>query len=494
MTALLARRYLGEYARRPINLVLLVVVPVVFVALSAGVVADFAKLLGGVGDSLSLEAATAGWAAAFLAGVAGFFHVSGSRDADRRLALAGTSPRRIVAARLASGLVLAWLAAGGALLALAVRTGIGDLPRTVGATAMFAVVYLAIGAAIAAVVRDEVNGSLLMLLVWILDVFLGPAMAGGSSVITRVLPTHFVTLVMMDAATRHAGALGDLGAALLWTVGGLGVAAAVFARTTRPERVRARAGAKAGSWSRLAAGLAYGLREYRRNLVMWLLLLLVPVVLITLSFAVTPASPTPVAVGGATRMIAMVDLHGAIMVPITVAFLGGLAGLFVVLGSAEGDRRLVLAGFRPREVLTARIGVIAVAAVLTTSVSLAVTAFDFWPRSWLAFAGASLLVALTYGMLGVLAGPLVGRLGGLYLMFLIPMIDVGIAQSPMFGAALPSWGRFLPAHGAVQVLLDGAFAASFTTMGALLQSLGWLVAITAVAALVFRRVAEPQRA
>jgi hypothetical protein len=221
MTALLVRRYLAEYARRPVNLVLLVVVPVVFVALSAGVVADFARLLGGAGDASSLEAATAGWAAAFLAGVAGLFHVLGSRDADRRLALAGTGPHRIVVARLASGLVLALLAAGGALLALAVRTGIGDPARTLGATVMFAVVYLAIGAAVGATVGDEVNGSLLVLLVWILDVFLGPAMAGGSSLLTRVLPTHFVTLVMMDAATRHAGPLGDLGAALVWTVGGL---------------------------------------------------------------------------------------------------------------------------------------------------------------------------------------------------------------------------------------------------------------------------------
>ena len=494
MTALLTRRYLAEYARRPVNLVLLVVVPVVFVALSAGVVADFAKLLGGAGDTASLEAATAGWAAAFLAGVAGFFHVSGSRDADRRLALAGTRSGKIVTARLASGLILALLAAGGALLALAVRTGIGDVPRTVGATAMFAVVYLGIGAAVGALVRDEVNASLIVLFVWVLDVFLGPAMAGGTSVLTRVFPTHFATLVMMDAATYHAGALGDLGAALLWTVGGLAGAAATFARTTRPERLRERSRSMPGSWSRLAAGARYGFREYRRNVVMWVLLLLVPVVLITLSFAVTPATPTPVELGGTTRMIRMVDLHGALMVPITVAFLAGLAGLFVVLGSAQGDRRLVLAGFRSREVLGARIGVIALAAVLVTAVSLAVTAADFSPRAWVPFVGASLLVALTYAMIGVLAGPLVGRLGGLYLIFLIPMIDVGIAQNNMFGAALPSWGRFLPAHGAVRVLLNGALAGSLGPMGMLLQALGWLAGITLVAAVVFRRVAEPRRA
>ena len=55
-------------------------------------------------------------------------------------------------------------------------------------------------------------------------------------------------------------------------------------------------------------------------------------------------------------------MHAATMVPITAAFLAGLAGLFVVTGAADGDRRLVLAGFRAREVLAGRLGVIAAAA------------------------------------------------------------------------------------------------------------------------------------
>lgn len=493
MTSTLTRRYLAEYARRPLNLVLLLVVPAVFVALSAGVVADFAELLGGDAGGAALEAVTAGWAAAFLAGMAGFFHVGSSRGADRRLALAGMSTRRILAGRLASGLALALVAASGALGALALRTGIGDVPRTVGATAMFSVVYLGIGAAVGAVIRDEVNGSLAILFVWILDVFLGPAMAGGDVLVTRLFPTHFVTLVMTDAATGHAGPLRDLGAALIWTTGALALATATFAATTRPRRDRIRAGGH-GTFARVAAGLRHGFREYRRSPVLWVLLVAVPVVLITLSFAVTPDTPTPLESGSVTRIVSMAELHGAIMVPITVGFLAGLAGLFVVLGSAQADRRLVLAGFRPVEVLAARLGIVAFAALLTTTASLAVTAVDFRPRAWLTFIGASLLVALTYGMLGVLAGPAVGRLGGLFLMFLVPMVDVGIGQNAMFGPTVPNWGRFLPAHGAVQVLLDGAFSGGPSKTGALIVALGWLAGVTVVAALVFRRVAEPQRA
>ncbi|HEX6329945.1 MAG TPA: ABC transporter permease, partial [Actinomycetota bacterium] len=79
------------------------------------------------------------------------------------------------------------------------------------------------------------------------------------------------------------------------------------------------------------------------------------------------------------------------------------------------------------------------------------------------------------------------------LMFLVPMVDVGIAQNAMFGPTVPNWGRFLPAHGAVQVLLDGAFSGGLSRTGALIVALGWLAGVTVVAAVVFRRVAEPQR-
>lgn len=244
----------------------------------------------------------------------------------------------------------------------------------------------------------------------------------------------------------------------------------------------------------MGAGLRYGFREYRRNVVLWVLLIAMPGAFITLSFAITPDSPARVTSGATSRIVSMIDLHGATMVPITVGFLAGLAGLFVVLGSAQADRRLTLAGFRPGEVLSARLGIVGLAAVLTTAVSLGVTAADFQPKAWLPFAGASLMVALTYGMVGVLVGPVVGRLGGLYLMFLIPMIDVGIAQNAMFGGALPSWGKFLPAYGAVQVLLDGAFTPGFSQLGPLLVGLGWLAALSALAVLVFRRVGQAQRA
>jgi hypothetical protein len=495
MTALLTLRGLQEYARRPLNLVLLVLVPVVFVTLSAGALADFADALGATVNLGAIEAASAGWAAAILAGIAGFFHVAASREPDRRLAAAGAGTVPVVLARTLSAVLLATLAAAGALIALALRTGTGDVPRAVGATALFAVIYLGLGTTVGALVRSEMNGSLLIIFIWIFDVFMSPAM-GIDSPALRVLPLHYPTLVVTDVASGHAGPLGDLGISLAWAAGAILVALLALVATTRPARTAA--GRRPGRPGRLWAGLRYGFRDYRRNPVLWVLLVVLPVALISVSIAVTPDNPAPVELvessQRAVRVLLMSELHGAIMAAITVAFLAGLAGLFVVSGSAEGDRRLVLAGFRSGEVLTARLGVIIFAAVLTTAVSLAVTAVDFSPRNWGLFILGTVLVALTYGMIGVLLGPLFGRLGALYLMLALPFIDAGLAQNPMFDVAPPTWARFMPAHGAVRVLLDGAFTTTFDEAGALLLALGWLAVITAAAAVVFRYLATPSRA
>ncbi|GBE24804.1 hypothetical protein BMS3Bbin02_01079 [bacterium BMS3Bbin02] len=491
--------YLAEYARRPVNVALLVLVPLVFVMLASGSITDFASIVGGIEDPGQLAAPTAGWAAAFLAGVAGFFHVLGSRDTDRRLANAGMGAWKVTFARLVSGLGLALLASAAAIIALALRTGLDDPVRTIVGTVMTAVIYLGIGIAIGAVIRNEINGSLIVIFIWMLDVFLGPAMAGGTVALSRVFPSHFVTLYILNTPSSYAGPLGDLGWVLVWTVGALTLAALIFGAATATRRKVTKAPTpRRAARGRLKAGLRYGLRDNRRNVALWVLLVVLPVFFISLSFYITPDDPAPVEliIRGITqiKVLSMINVHGAIMVPITIAFLAGLTGMFVVQGSLEADARLALAGFRPREILASRLGVIALAGVLTTVVSLAVTAIDFVPQSWLWFAVGNGLVAATYGMVGVVIGALFGRVGGLYLMFLIPFVDVGIAQNIMFSAAPPGWGSVLPARGAVQVLIDGAFTPTFDRMGALLLAVGWLVVLTAVGAEIVRRIAEPKRA
>jgi hypothetical protein len=146
----------------------------------------------------------------------------------------------------------------------------------------------------------------------------------------------------------------------------------------------------------------------------------------------------------------------------------------------------VLAGFRPSDVLAARVGVITGATIVVTATSLAVSAAFLSPALWVEYAGADLLIALTYAMVGVLLGPLVGRLGGLYVLLLMSIVDVGYGQSVMFHPQPPTWGAFLPARGAGRLLLDGAFTTRFEQYGHLLLALAWLGALSIAAVFTFR--------
>ena len=524
LTNLVGGRALLDYARRPLNIVLLVVVPIMIVFVWGGALADFSKvILGGEGDRAQIEAATAGWAAAALAGLTGFFQVIGSQSADRRLAAAGGRTAPVVAGRLSAAFGLAVLAAVGGLAALAVRAGFSDPIRVVTATVAVAVIYLALGVLVGTVVRSEMNGALLITLVWIFDVFLGPALGPGSSLLTRFFPLHFPSLVLIGQPSGHGGPIGDVGWSIVWALGLAALATSRLVFTTRPTSPPSPADVTAttapvpllamaistsspptsspptpptqnrtkplGGTQRWNVVLQAGMREYRRNRVLWALLVVVPAVFIGMAIMITVDMPGPIAlVEGDRHFVALLSqrrMHAATMVPITSAFLAGIAGLFVVTESASGDRRLVLAGLRTREVLAGRVGVIGAATVLTTAVAIAVSGTWYAPRQWLVFSFANLLIALTYAMIGVLVGPITGRIGGLYLILMLAFIDVGLGQSVMFSEGPPTWGAFLPARGASQMMIDGAFTVNFDRLRALLLALAWLAALITSAAAVF---------
>ena len=123
-TLLFMRRFLTDYVRNPVNLLLLVVVPTVFVVVAGGSLAESAKVVGGTGGP-AVQIATVGWAAAFLAGIATYFQTVDTRETDRRVVVAGLPAARLVLARLLPGGCLALLAGTTALAALAARTGEG---------------------------------------------------------------------------------------------------------------------------------------------------------------------------------------------------------------------------------------------------------------------------------------------------------------------------------------------------------------------------------
>ncbi|GGC12978.1 hypothetical protein [Cellulomonas carbonis] len=494
-SALLARRFVSDHLRNPINLLVLVAVPVAFVLVAAGPLAEAGETLGTGG--VSIDSITAGWAAGFIAGVGMYFQVSAARFSDRRLVIAGLPRATLVTGRLVSGGVLAGLASGSALAALAIRTGLDQPSTVVVGTALFAVIYLAVGAMVGSVVANPVNGTMLLLFVWILDVFFGPAMTGADTAALRVLPTHFVTLWIMGADPGHGGP-DPLTWALVWAVCALLVAYAAVLRTSAVRRQRPPRRSMAAA--QLTAGLRMAFRAWRRTPVLWVLLAAVPVVFIWLADAVTPSGSSSVRLReGGVEIVAILDpahMHAGTMAPIAIGSLAALAGVFIGVEGRGADQRLVLAGQHRSVVLATRVGAALTAAALAVVASLAVTVPLFEAHQWLPYALGNALIAATFALIGVIVGPLVGRLSGALIAFLIPFLDLAIGQSPMLQDGPPAWARFLPGYGASRVVFDGALTETFDEGRALVVALGWIVGLLLLASVLIRleRASGPAKA
>jgi hypothetical protein len=247
--------------------------------------------------------------------------------------------------------------------------------------------------------------------------------------------------------------------------------------------------------ARARTATAMGFREQRRRPLLLILLVVVPAYVVTRSIAITEPTPRRIGLpGGGMVLTTMKELHGAIMAGTAIAFVAGLCGVFVMHAALAGDRRLVLAGFRPGEAVRARLVVLAVDAVLVVAVSLLVTSVYFTPASWLPFAAAAALIGLIYAPLGALLGAVLDKLSATYLMLFIVMTDIGIVQNPMFGDGTP--GRLaplLPAYGPTRVMVDGAYSARFHATGPLLLSLTWTAALLLAVTLLLRRAVATHR-
>jgi hypothetical protein len=219
--------FVREHLRAPLTLILLVAIPVFFVLIFASVLGEFADALGGALAERAAAAISAGWAAAFLAGTLAFFQVSSSRGADRRLALAGLGPGRVAVARIAAALTLAAAVSVVAFATLWLRSGIEHPGHAVVAILAFAVTYIGIGAVIGALVRSPLEGSLLVVLVFSIDVFSGPQMTSEGGVVAWT-PTRDAAELLVAAGGGVASPAADWLAVGGVALGALGVALGAF--------------------------------------------------------------------------------------------------------------------------------------------------------------------------------------------------------------------------------------------------------------------------
>ncbi len=218
--------FLREQIRAPLNLVLLIAIPLFFVLIFAEVLGEFAAALGG---DLAEQAATsisAGWAAAFLCGTLSYFQLNSSREADRRLSSAGLGPWRVATGRIAAALILGVVVSVVAYLTLWLRSGIEHPPHAALAIFGFAAIYIGIGAVIGVLVRDQLSGSLLIVLVFSLDVFTGPSMTSNTTFAST--PTRDAGDLLIAAGVGQGSPGSDWIATAAIALAGLAVATLAF--------------------------------------------------------------------------------------------------------------------------------------------------------------------------------------------------------------------------------------------------------------------------
>ncbi len=218
--------FVREHLRAPLTLVLLVAIPAFFVLIFASVLGEFSKALGGTLASQSATAISAGWATAFLCGALAFFQVSSSRGADRRLAAAGLGPLRVAVSRILAALAIGLTVSAVAFLTLWLRSGIAHPLHAFAAIFAFAATYIGIGAVIGAFVKGQLEGSLLVVLVFSVDAFSDPQMTSNGLIAET--PTQNAANLLVAAGGGQGSPGGDwLGAGAIALVA-LAVALSAF--------------------------------------------------------------------------------------------------------------------------------------------------------------------------------------------------------------------------------------------------------------------------
>lgn len=239
------------------------------------------------------------------------------------------------------------------------------------------------------------------------------------------------------------------------------------------------------------------MHDFRRRPLLLVLLIVTPVVFISRAIALTQRIPRAIGLpGGGTALTTMRDVHGAVMAAITVAFLGGLIGVFTMQAAKQADRRLVLAGFRGVETVVARLIVLFAATIFALVIALLVTARDYTPESWLWFALGTATIAITYAGIGALAGTLLGRVGATYLLLFLAMLDLGVIQNPMFGNGTPpAWAVVLPGYPGIRVVIAAGFShASRAPSPELGGAFLWAIGVTAIAVWFLSNAMRPAHA
>jgi ABC-2 type transport system permease protein len=150
------------------------------------------------------------------------------------------------------------------------------------------------------------------------------------------------------------------------------------------------------------------------------------------------------------------------------------------------DRRLVLAGYRPAALISAKTGAALVQAVAIGVYAAAILLFCWRSAGIWTIAVTFILAAATYAALGLLIGVMVrGDLEGFFLIIMISLIDAFLQNPVGNPLANKPLLQFFPSYAPTQVGAAGAFAHQ-VLVGMAALSLAWTAAFALLGLAVLR--------
>lgn len=460
-----------SFIRDPLTLVLALLLPAV-------VIEGWGQAMSGLPAMPSVQSvpldqgrilgATLG--VAFIAGLLGLVLIISAREADRRLVRVGYSPMMLLLSRLVTIGGITALIAGVNLAVLAYFVPPEAPALAFVFLALAGLLYAFIGVLIGSLLPRVFEGSLVVVLFAVMDAFLSgdSPLAADVPDWVSLFPLYHPKQLLKDAITAGTYTTNDLTITLTYVAVLVLLAGLIFRREMGVSKMRS------GGLRRFATVFTIGFREQARNYLLVGLLIVLPFLFITLAFAVTQDAQMPIRllVDGewTTAMRGLPTVHGVVMTPITSALIAGIVGLLLMHGARNGDGRLVLAGYRAREVIAARFSTLALLSALVTAVTVGVLVIDVMPEQmWWFLAGVFVLTS-TYGLLGMLLGVVLGRLAGLWSILIAAMLDIGLFQDPLFRMGEAEWWmEWLPGYHSMQVIMDAGLTTNIDTV----SHLGW---------------------
>lgn len=171
----------------------------------------------------------------------------------------------------------------------------------------------------------------------------------------------------------------------------------------------------------------------------------------------------------------------------SVGFLLSFLGLNLIQKNSEINRRLVICGYHPLELLISNLlSLLVLIIFIATYVGVLTSAFFHLDHLGMMIFGLA-LNGFVYGCYGMLVGSLIkGELEGILLIVLLANIDAGWLQNPLFYAEAQNQAiiRYLPAFFPSQTSIIAAFT-DFSAIMATLQSLLYGLGLLALSMLIF---------